>query len=153
MFILTSWIRRPYILWLLQWNNCAQLHQPLTCQLLIAARFQLCSWCPRRRRLAHALGPPHGRIPARPQGSTLNKPLTAQLEHCCKRLINRFLQLSKMLLASVDLGCSEEARTRTALVLTRKQTLIRCYFQVLTVVAMLSGDGGKVPPNETALYP
>ena len=58
-----------------------------------------------------------------------------------------------MLLASVDLGCSEEARARDALVLTRKKTLIRCYFQVLTVVAMLSGDGGKVPTNETAMYP
>jgi hypothetical protein len=49
-------------------------------------------------------------------------------------------QLSKMLLASVDLGCSEEVSARlVALRSTQVMSL-----KVLTVVAMLSGDGGKV---------
>jgi hypothetical protein len=51
-----------------------------------------------------------------------------------------------MLLASVDLGCSEEVRCLSHH-FPHKQRSHAALIQVLTVVAMLSGDGGKV------LYP
>jgi hypothetical protein len=54
-----------------------------------------------------------------------------------------FTQLSKMLLASVDLGCSEEVCPKTSHVVAGMFVLGHSH-QVLTVVAMLSGDGGKV---------
>jgi hypothetical protein len=50
------------------------------------------------------------------------------------------LQLSKMLLASVDLGCSEEVLQKNYVIFN----VFIFFDQVLTVVAMLSGDGGKV---------
>jgi hypothetical protein len=63
-------------------------------------------------------------------------------------LFSFFLQLSKMLLASVDLGCSEEVIFVPFVF--NFCMLLKCFAQVLTVVAMLSGDGGKVGPLQQA---